>query len=180
MRVNDLENFIRLVNLIMHGLPEPMGPSTQPASPHFDTATTKLVLDVCLNRLGLNWLGLDLMESDISTAHRIFSPNKDKHRPELMRFTLRCACSLVFMAMKSLHLNSSPSVSTPIYINEHLIKHSANIYSHAKKLVKEKENSCHLDYWRDHLHPPYACTGWQVMAYPPPPATEKLGLETFS
>jgi len=133
-RVDDLENYTRLDNLIVHGLPELMEPTTHSTSPRSDESTTKLILDLCHNRLGL-----DLTESEISIAHRIFTMDKDNPRPILVRFTSRRARNLVFMARKSLRLSSSPPMSMPVYINEHLTKHNAHIYSHARKLVREKK-----------------------------------------
>lgn len=133
VRVDDLENYTRLDNLIVHGLPETTEPKFQ--SSHSDETARKLILDLCHNRLGV-----DLAGSDISAAHRIFSTDKNKHRPIIVRFTSRRARNQVFAAKKSLRPNkSSPPISAPIYINEHLTKHNASIYSHTRKLVREKK-----------------------------------------
>lgn len=131
-RMDDMENYTRLDNLVVHGLPESTEPNS--ASPQSDAPARELILDLCHDRLGLN-----LVESDISTAHRIFSTNKDKGRPILVRFTTRRARNLVFAARKALRSKSSHPAPAPVYINEHLTKHNANIYAHARKLVREKK-----------------------------------------
>ncbi len=48
-------------------------------------STRQQILDICPNQLELD----HHMDSYISTAHRILSNDKDKHRPILVRFTYR-------------------------------------------------------------------------------------------
>src|SRR6218665_2980574 len=64
-----------------------------------DESTRKQILDLCQNQLEL-----DLMDSVISTAHRIFSNDRDKHRPIMVRFM----STLVFGARKVLRLLFHP------------------------------------------------------------------------
>src|SRR6218665_1926140 len=89
-------------------------------------------LNVCRDRLGLN-----LLDSDISTAHRIRRSGKDASRPIIVRFTSRDTRDSVFRARKALRSSSSHQHSLPIYINEHLTQSNAQIYSVAWKLAKE-------------------------------------------
>src|SRR6218665_577667 len=106
----------------------------QPTRSSVEESTRTQILDLCQTQLEL-----DIMDLDISTAHRIFSSDKDKHRPILVSFTSRRARNLVFGAKKALRSRSPPSQAAPIYINEHLTKNNAHIYARARKLVKEKK-----------------------------------------
>src|SRR6218665_532413 len=60
-------------------------PNPVPTRTSTDESTRQQILDLCQNQLELD----HHMDSDISTAHRIFSNDKDKHRPILVRFTYR-------------------------------------------------------------------------------------------
>lgn len=124
--VDDLENYTRLDNLIIHGIPEPTEPNSQSASSYSDASTWKLILDMCHNRLGL-----DLTETDISTAHGIFSTNNNKQRPVLVRFASRRA-SLYGQKIASFEFFTFDD-----YANDHLTKHNANIYSQQIRLMED-------------------------------------------
>src|SRR6218665_2570789 len=88
LRIDDLENYSRLDNLIIHGLPEPAAAEQsdqQLTSLQSDQLTRKEILSVCHDRIGL----VDILETDISTAYRIRLSGKDVHRPVIFRFTSR-------------------------------------------------------------------------------------------
>lgn len=136
LRIDDMETHSRLDNLIIHGLPEPHDMTSQTSSssalPDAQSTRTEF-LNVCRDRLGLN-----LLDSDISTAHRIRRSGRDASRPIIVRFTSRDTRDSVFRARKALRSSSSHQHSSPpIYINEHLTQRNAQIYSVARKLAKE-------------------------------------------
>src|SRR6218665_2958107 len=119
-----------------HGLPEPAAAeqSDQPlTSLQSDQLTRKEILSVCHDRMGL----VDILETDISTAHRIRPSGKDVPRPVIVRFTSRGARDSVLRARKALRSTPPQSNTSPIYINEHLTHRNAQLFSHAKKLAKE-------------------------------------------
>ena len=132
LRLDELENYSRSDNLIIHGLPEPAGQSDQTLSSRkSDQLTREVILDLCQNRLELN-----IQETDISMAHRIRRNGKDAHRPVIVHFTSRRARDDVFRARQALRTEPQPNTS-PININEHQTQTNVHLCSHARKLVKE-------------------------------------------
>ena len=83
-----------------------------------------------------NQLGLSTTPADISIAHRMPKGKFDKVRPTIVRFTNRRARDMVYKARK--HLRLRHDLNSPIYINEHLTKHSEVLYSQCRKLWKDK------------------------------------------
>jgi len=137
-RLDDMEIYSRLDNIVIHGLPEKSVTSESTllkGSHHLqETATqeaTSAVLDLCRNELGLA-----LSESDISIAHRLPGKGKGSHRPILVKFATRRSRNLVYSARRSLH---QLPAGRRIFINEHLTKLNATIFAQARKLVRDKK-----------------------------------------
>jgi hypothetical protein len=142
-RINDLEISSRTDNLIIHGFPEPtntqtsIGNISQPqpsetiSSPRDELPS---FLEFCNTHLGLS-----LKDTDVSYLRRL-PPGPNKHcRPILVRFSTRRTRDTVYFARKILWQSSSYPGHTTIYINEHLTKTSAHIYSASRKMVREKK-----------------------------------------
>lgn len=144
LRVDELENYSRMDNLIIHGLPESSyaelssdSSVSQDTPTQTNQETLKNVLNFCQARLGL-----DVEKSDISIAHRIPRGKHDKHRPIIVRFSSRQARNSLLAARKSLRTSnstSSHSGTAAIFINEHLTKSNAHIFSRTRVLAKEKK-----------------------------------------
>lgn len=159
-RMNEVENNLRLDNLMIHGLMEvPKVDAEQvmleskndessadsvitPASSadsvitqasSADSVITQAVLNLCNNHLGLKVSG-----SDVAYAFRIPANAKGGCRPVIVRFVNRKIRNMVYSSRKSLH-DSSKKGSKGIYINEHLTKTNAQLYAKARGLVKEKK-----------------------------------------
>jgi len=137
-RLEDIENYSRLENLVIHGLPEKRErDSTPEGSRHgyMNTAeeATAAILDLCQTQLGL-----EITKSDISIAHRIPSRGKDKYRPIIVKFTSRRSRNLVYSARRSLRQHHPPD-DGPIFVNEHLTRLNATIFAQARKSVREKK-----------------------------------------
>jgi len=134
-RLELLETYTRVDNIVIKGLPElaaevvavePVG--TGPSS---SESTLLCVLDFFENQLGLS-----TTPADISIAHRMPRGKFDKVRPTIVRFTNRRARDMVYKARRQLRVRQDQH--SPIYINEHLTKHSEVLYSQCRKLWKDK------------------------------------------
>lgn len=137
-RLEDLENYSRLENLVIHGLPEKRERDSTPAESrhgHINTVdeATTAILDLCQSQLGL-----DITKTDISIAHRIPVRGKDKHRPIIVKFTSRSSRNLVYSARRSLRHHRLPN-DGPIFVNEHLTRLNATIFAQTRKSVREKK-----------------------------------------
>ena len=144
LRVDNLENSARLSNILIHGLPSKAwstapqntsdqlteSRSSQPSKPELITD----ILDLCNNQLGIA-----ISSSDIITAYRLPVPSTGRCQPILVKFSSRSMRDRVFQSRKSLRLLPSASNSEHIYLNEHLTKANAYIFSSARKSVREKK-----------------------------------------
>ena len=142
-RIEVIEVDARLNNLIIHGIEEssPLAESNEPRNdrpfPRSNQEATLAVLELCNTRLGIN-----VAETDISTAFRLQRKGKDKFRPILVKFTTQRVRDMVYMARLSLRNRSSTQQhSALIYINEHLTKQNAQYYAKARSLVNQKKIS---------------------------------------
>jgi len=149
-RMNEVENNLRLDNLMIHGLmevpkvdaeqvmlesknDESSADSVITQASSADSVITQAVLNLCNNHLGLKVSG-----SDVAYAFRIPANAKGGCRPVIVRFVNRKIRNMVYSSRKSLH-DSSKKGSKGIYINEHLTKTNAQLYAKARGLVKEKK-----------------------------------------
>ena len=159
-RLNMLENSQRQDCLLIRGLPElsysevashidttssdtdlTSGASDPNRPTHGDrsyssgshTTTVKAVLNLCRDRLGIT-----LNDQDITAAYRITRGRKDNHRPIIVTFRTRRIREMVYQARRELR-DKDHSSDNAIYINEYLTKINADIYAHARAMVKDKK-----------------------------------------
>lgn len=134
-QIESLENYTRVDNIIVHGLPESVaavvgnqGPDQR--QPNEDVFTSeKIFTDFCRDKLHIG-----VNPSDISICHRLPAPrNSDRttSRPMIVRFSNRKLKAKIIAARKDLK-------GTNIYVNEHLTKHTSEMFATARRLVKEK------------------------------------------
>jgi hypothetical protein len=137
-RLESMEAYSRLDNLIIKGLPETSyaehathGSASADESLHVEShsAVESTVISFCRDSLHI-----DISPSDISTAHRIRAGGKDKVRPVIIRFTNRRIRDAVYRAKKLLK-----TATKPIFISEHLTKMSSELFYESRKLLREKK-----------------------------------------
>jgi len=140
-RLDEVANYYRMSNLVVHGLPETSyagsvsGADVQsemppPSQSSQDTVTS--IVNLCNDRLGL---AVD--ETAISSAYRIPRGKKDAHRPIIVRFTSQRVRNSILAARKSLRSENAEPGSGKIFINEHLTRMSAAIFARTRALLKE-------------------------------------------
>lgn len=137
-RVNDLESYSRIENLVFYGLSEQYaeaaGPSSSadnPQTAETSESSEQTVVTFCRDKLQI-----DVTLSDVSIAHRL--PRLDKKqgpRPLLVRFTNRRTRAKILAAKKKLP-NTGPN---RVYINEHLSSANSKIFAESRKLYRSKE-----------------------------------------
>lgn len=132
-RIQELESYSRIDNLIIHGLPESYAGVTasttaDDAGTESSTESETIFLDLCRNKLKLP----NISPSDISVCHRLKKGSRDRNRPMIVRFTSRKARSQVLAARKELR-------SSSVYINEHLIKPIADMFASTRQLLKRNK-----------------------------------------
>jgi len=144
-RIEDMERHARLNNLIFHGVPDASSlasvadPSMHQTPQHeSDRSLTMAIIQLCHDKLNLN-----LTELDISTTHRLPGSAKLPYKPLIVSFTSRRVRNEVFSAKKMLRFASASDKShwklqDQLFINEHLTKTCAQLYTAARRLVKEK------------------------------------------
>ena len=137
-RLESIEAYSRLDNLIIKGLPETSyaeraskGSADADESLHAESNSSveSTVISFCRDALHVA-----VTPSDISIAHRLRTGGKDKVRPVIIRFTNRRIRDSVFRAKKLLK-----NQSKPIYISEHLTKSSSELFYESRKLLREKK-----------------------------------------
>lgn len=141
-RMEDLEAYSRIDNVIVYGLQEELAEvvagtshdvSTVPATGGESSGTSeKIFLEFCRKNLKL-----ELQPSDISVAHRLAKPNRAARGPNpmIVRFSNRKAKQRVLAARKSLRSQES---CRNIFINEHLTKTAGNLFDKARAAAKQK------------------------------------------
>src|SRR6218665_1131444 len=161
-RLNMLENSQRQDCLLIRGLPElsygevasgshtdttssntdlTSGTASDPNRPTYGdrsyssdshTTTVKAVLHLCWDRLGITRNDQDI------TAYRITRGRKDNHRPIIVTFGTRRIREMVYQARRELR-DKDQSSDNAIHINEYLTKINADIYAHARAMIKDKK-----------------------------------------
>jgi hypothetical protein len=139
-----LENYSRLDNLIITGLPirnyADAGTATNAgAGVESNGSTEEAVLELVNYRLGLQ-----LSKADISTTHRLKKkPSSSSPAPVIVRFANRRAREAVYAARRKLKVSTPLSMPQteplpePVYINEDLTKVAAEVFRQARKMAKE-------------------------------------------
>ena len=137
-KFEDLDAYSRSDNLIIKGLPEGTFAERAAGSGATDSTSraeeSHKVVETTVINFCRDKLKIDLLPRDISTAHRLRAGPKDSTRPIIVRFANRSVRDDVYRA-KSL-LKNQPS---RVFISEHLTKSSAELYYHARALLKEKK-----------------------------------------
>jgi len=138
-RLDALEIYTRVDNLIIKGLPETFAEITTPhritTSENSDlrsnsNSTLNDVLHLCNDSLGIK-----VEAADISINHRL--GKFDQKRPVIVRFTNRHVQGQAYVAQKELRqVTHQPHA---ICINKHLTKINEQFFSACRKLWKEKK-----------------------------------------
>jgi len=138
VRVEAIETYSRIDNLIIKGLPDQsFAERGTPAATNADsvslvaghTSVLNTVLAFCSDVLRV-----DVSPHDVSSVHRLKAGPKDVVRPVVIRFSNRRVRDAVYHAKKILK-NHTPS----IYISEHLTKSASDLFYASRKLVREKK-----------------------------------------
>ena len=135
-KIDALEAYTRADHPIIVGLPSTSYADAASAdgsdltsNAESSVAMEKAVLNFCQNKLDI-----PIVTQDISIAHDLKkSTNSMEAPPVIVKFTTIRVRDAVFAARRRLK-GSSP----PIFINEDLMKRSADLYRHARALVKTK------------------------------------------
>ena len=139
-RIGQLEQYSRLDNLIITGLPvrsyaEASSGTNNTTEAEHSTATEETVIEFVNSRLGI-----PLTKADISVTHRLKPSGRNPLPPPvIVRFTNRMTRNAIYAVRRSLKENSHDSTNTRVYINEDLTKSNAEVFRHARKLVKDKK-----------------------------------------
>lgn len=139
-RVEDIESYSRGDNLIIRGLLERSAAESASAAPALNdgagvtlreshSSVEATVMAFCSDALGIT-----VLPSDISIAHRLKAGPRDKVRPVIVRFTNRQTRNSVYHAKKLLK-----DSSRNIFISEHLTKKASDLFFEARKLLKDKK-----------------------------------------
>ena len=137
LRVDQLETQMRSGNLVFHGVPESSyaeaasvaskdGGGQRPSSRQ---DTVKAVIECCRKKLDL-----EISERDITAGFRV--PGlKNAPRPIVVTFASRLVRDRIYELRRLLRKQDT---AQRVYINEHLTKKNADIFSKGRKLFKEK------------------------------------------
>jgi hypothetical protein len=134
-RVDDLEAYSRIDNVVIHGLSESYSeigsaPRSDDATSESSSSSEEQFISFCQNTLRVN-----VSKADISVAHRLKkAQGAPGPRPLLVRFSNRRTRSLIMSARKVLRADRS----CRIYINEHLTQQASQLFAEARKLVRNK------------------------------------------
>ena len=136
-RLEDLDREGRSCNLIIKGLPEASlselasasGDDQNTAAASSHESVIDNVLKFCANDLRIS-----LNKQDIVSSFRLKAGPRDKIRPILVKVVNRKTKETILSARKTLRNDKKP-----IFINEHLTKTAAELYSIARKALKDKK-----------------------------------------
>jgi len=140
--IEGLEAYNRQDNLIIQGLPltfaqavagsdaapSVLSENLEGAKEH-SADTEHRFLQFCNSQLGVS-----IAATDVSVCHRLPKHARQEYPPVVVRFTNRKARELVLNARKRLR-----NAECKIFINEHLTRSAAMLFSDARKLVKGKK-----------------------------------------
>ena len=136
-RLEALESYSKLDNLIIKGLPEKsyaergsLSAESSDVIVESQASVMSTVLTFCKDTLHV-----PVMESDVSTAHRMKAGPKDKIRPIIVRFTSRRVRDAIFRARKA--LKDQPG--SKVYVSEHLTRTASSLFYDARKLHRERK-----------------------------------------
>jgi len=141
VRIDELEAYSKLDNLIIKGLPEKSyaergADSTSNVCDHpmaiNHLTAQSTFLEFCQDKLNL---GANITAQDISVAHRVKAGPREKVRPLIVRFTNRRSRDLVYRARKLLQPEQN------IYISEQLRKTTSSLFYEARQLKLQKQLS---------------------------------------
>src|SRR6218665_1290080 len=133
-KVDDLEVYMRLNNLVIYGLD--VKPTIDNESDQ-QTSTPQANPSQAVLRLFNGHLGLSISEQDLAKVHYLPAAKIQSRTPILVKFVSRRIRDSVLQARKQLKASSSPGANR-VFINEHLTHHNAAIFSKARKLFKNK------------------------------------------
>lgn len=139
VRIETQECYSRRENIVIRGLPEAsfaeLGTRSNDCSSQdmipvgSSLPVEQAVIELCRDRLGI-----DVLPSEISSAHRIRKGDKDTTRPVIVRFVCTKTRDKIMRAKKQLK-----SAGNRIYISEHLTFAASKCFYEARKLVREKK-----------------------------------------
>lgn len=134
-KINHLENFTRLDNLIITGLPliDYSDAASTSANVETSASTERAVLNF-FNTI----LNVPVESKDISIAHRLKSTAAQSLPNIIVRFSNRKARNDVYAARRRLQRSERRHDEQTIYINEDLTKETASIFKQAREMVRRK------------------------------------------
>jgi len=136
-RLDALESYTRVDNIIIKGIPETYAEATHLSSESETSANNSdhllsTVIDLCES------LHVQVQLNDISIAHRLPKGRSDQHRPIIVRFSNRRVRDKVYQARRELR-NTNRGRSSPVYINEQLSKSNEQLFATCRQLWKNKQ-----------------------------------------
>lgn len=136
-RVQELERYSRVDNIIISGLPESYASATgsYSASPDENAGVENVAeSETAFVQFCHEKLNVVIKDTDISIAHRLKKGPNDRYRPMIIRFTSRKARQSVLDARKKLRGSSEK-----VYINEHLTTQASKLFQIARRLWKQNK-----------------------------------------
>ena len=116
-KLDNLEQELKLKNLIIHGLPS-----------REEQETPEIVVDSLKKHLNI-----DIKETDIEESFRLGKPdNTSSHRPVLIKFTNKTVRNLIYKTKSKLKDSKKR-----IYINEDFTKKNSALFRKTRQLKKE-------------------------------------------
>ena len=121
---NDLEQYIRKFNLVIHGIPE------------------RQEEDNVENVISLgNIVKVNLTSGDIDIVHRLNTKSKTKTRPIIVRFSNYKAKSQLYKARINLrNVTLHDLEAEKIFINENVTARREGLFREARKVIKKYHN----------------------------------------
>ena len=138
-RLDLLETYTRVDNLIIKGLPEVYAEAVTVGEAGPEAVSSDTTLEQVLHFVNTK-LNVSIDAGDISATHRLPKGNKDKYKPIIVRFKSHRLRDTVYRARRNLRILATPG-SESIYINEHLTKVNEHTFAHCRKLWKDKKVS---------------------------------------
>lgn len=137
-KIESLENYNRLDNLIFTGLPVVNYSEAASVNSNNHDAESSLSTEQAVLELVNNTMKVSLTAGDISVAHRLRKkPSDSTPARVIVRFTNRKARNAVFAARRQLKSYSGVN-GHKIYVNEDLTHETADLFRQARQLVKQK------------------------------------------